>query len=121
MARHPPPGTDPRTLAGVVASYVASHPRQPELSQELDQLHGYLVARGSADVDRAELERAVIAHWNRLEHDVDLRRREAMLFSAEHAPRPVRYRYGVAFCPACGMYKNHRKECPHCGHLELTV
>ena len=120
MARRPI-GTDPRLLAGLVASYVATHPRQPELTRDLDALHGYLGARGIRDLGREELERAVVAHWTRLERETDLRRREAELFTPGRPPRLVRYRHGRPFCPTCGRFKIHRKECPHCGYLELTI
>ncbi len=113
--------TDPRVLAGIVASYVASHPRQPELSQGLDDLARYLGARGIRDVSRDELERSVLVHWSRLEWEKELRGREAGLFADHPDPRPVRRRHGQPFCPACGMFKDHRKECPRCGHLELTL
>lgn len=121
MARRSTTGTDPRVLAGLVASYVAAHPRQPELGSGLDAFHGYVTARGLRDVSREDLERTVLAHWNRLEQASDLRRREAALFTPGRAPRPVRYRHGQPFCPSCGRYKDHRKECPRCGYLELTV
>lgn len=113
--------TDDARLAGVVASYVRANPRPPDLDTRLDALYEYVRVRGFAGVSREALGATVAAHQQQLEAVVDLRRREAELFSAGRTPRPTRYRHGSAFCGRCGMYKNHRKECSACGHLELTV
>lgn len=112
---------DEARLAGVVASYVRANPRPPDLEGRLDALYEYVRVRGPPSISREALGAAVVAHQRQLEGAVDLRRREAELFSAGRTPRPTRYRHGSAFCARCGMYKNHRKECSSCGHLELTV
>ena len=44
---------------------------------------------------------------------------ESILFSTD---RPIpRIKLGRAFCEKCARFKNYRKECPFCGHHEMTV
>ena len=109
-----------RTLSGVVASYVRANPQRAELQAHLAELHDYVRRRGLSSLPREELERTVMDHWNRLEGVAERARREAALFTTGRSLRSVRYRHGSSFCPACGLYKDYRKECSSCGHLELT-
>ena len=44
-----------------------------------------------------------------------------MLFRKEGVPRPSKHRRGSPFCESCGMFKDHFKECPICGKLEITL
>ncbi len=44
---------------------------------------------------------------------------ESILFSSER-PAP-KFKLGSAFCPKCTRFKNYKKECPHCGHHEITL
>ena len=115
-----PPVSDGRQIGGIVASYVATDARTPAVRDGLGELFDYLELRGLAPPTRPELERTVLDHWSRLEHETDLRRREAALFAGGQPPRPARLRHGAPFCPGCGRFKNHRKECGHCGYLEMT-
>jgi hypothetical protein len=43
---------------------------------------------------------------------------ESILFSPER-PAP-KFKLGKPFCPKCTRFKNYRKECPYCGHHEIT-
>ena len=51
---------------------------------------------------------------------LQLDRIEALLFTRDGRIKPHEFRYGSAFCPRCGLFKNYEKECPHCGYHELT-
>ncbi len=113
--------SDGRWLAGLVASYVRANPHAEEWRAHLGELHDYARRSGLPDLPREELDRAVQRHWSALEGAAEKVRREAALFNADRTPRPVRYRHGSGFCPACWIYKDYRKECPSCGHLELTL
>jgi hypothetical protein len=44
---------------------------------------------------------------------------ESILFSAER-PSP-KFKLGSPFCPKCTRFKNYKKECPFCGHHEMTL
>ena len=44
---------------------------------------------------------------------------ESILFSTDR-PTP-RFKIGSPFCMKCGRFKNYKKECPFCGHHEMTV
>ena len=109
-----------RTLSGVVASYVRANPKIADLRAHLADHYDYVQRRGLSSMPREELERSVLGHWNLLEGAAERARREAALFRPGQPLRPVRYRHGSSFCPACGLYKDYHKECPSCGHLELT-
>ena len=44
---------------------------------------------------------------------------ESILFSRD---RPIpKFKLGAPFCQKCARFKNYKKECPFCGHLEMTV
>lgn len=112
---------DAQRLAGIVTSYVRTHRSGEQLRQGLGDLHAYLLHEGFPRLPPEEVERLVMGHWSALENEARRVREEAGLLSPGHAPRPVRYRHGSAFCAACRTYKDYRKECPFCGHLEMTT
>lgn len=111
----------PHDLAGLIASFVRSHPSEASLRADVGTLHDYLRFRGFAEPDRAAVETAALGHWRQLERYAEKARREAELFTPGRPPRPPHYRHGAAFCPRCALHKDYHKECGHCGHLELTV
>ena len=44
---------------------------------------------------------------------------ESILFSPD---RPIpKFKLGSPFCQKCARFKNYKKECPFCGHHEMTV
>ncbi len=44
---------------------------------------------------------------------------ESILFSTD---RPIpKFKLGAPFCKKCARFKNYKKECPFCGHHEMTV
>ena len=51
---------------------------------------------------------------------LQLDRIEALLFIRDGRIKPHDFRFGSAFCPRCGLFKNYEKECPHCGFHEMT-
>ncbi|MDG6225418.1 MAG: hypothetical protein QCI82_07885 [Candidatus Thermoplasmatota archaeon] len=50
-----------------------------------------------------------------------IKRRDFLLANvfSEEIPEPE-LRMGSSFCPRCRRFKNHQKECPFCGHHEVT-
>lgn len=108
-------------MAGLISSYVASHPREPELHSGLTQFARYLTMCGIAVGAPLALEERIVAQAAQLQHAVDRRQVEAELFRAGRPPRPARRRHGSAFCAVCRRYKDYRKECPHCRQIEFTV
>lgn len=111
--------SEPLRRAGLVASYVRAHPTESQLREGLDAFRDYLRFEGF-EIPPGEIDRAVLDHWRGLERAAERARRAAELFTPGRPARPVRYRRGSAFCPQCAMYKEYRKECRQCGHLEFT-
>jgi hypothetical protein len=111
---------DGANLAGVVASFVQTHPSQEALRSNIGNLYDFVCTKRLANLRLEELEKIVFDHCAKLESKTRLVQQQAALFSPKGQARPVRYRFGTAFCSSCRMYKDHRKECPHCGHLEFT-
>ena len=109
-----------RAMAGIVASYVRAQARGPGLEERLPDLARYLAERKLRVPEPVALREMVVRHRDSRDRLAQQPAREAALFAAEGRARPARYRHGSAFCPACGLDKDHRKECGSCGHLEIT-
>ena len=119
MARRKVTGGMP-TLGSAVTSFVIAHPDAETRDRDLDNLQAYL-GRRRIPVTKDKLRALVAREVQRLESVENRAVNEARLFSRKGRPRSTRYRHGKPFCPECGMFKDHRKECPLCGHLELTI
>ncbi len=108
------------TLGSAVTSYVIAHPGPEEREGELDSLRAYLRHK-KMDVPKDRLRGLVKREVRKLESVEAWAEEEIALFSKEERARPANRRHGKPFCPKCGMFKDHSKECPYCGHLELTI
>ena len=106
-----------RLLNKVVNSYVLAQGDQPY--KRLKLLQKYLKTMKIASLDIKELRDMVNKHIIATENREKVSKIEALLFTKEGMPK--KHRYGSAFCKKCMMYKDHEKECPYCGGLELTL
>jgi len=102
-------------MSGIITSYALAHTEDPE--SRLEELTRYLSAQvGAVDADmvRSEVRKAI----ERIESTKRDKELLAKLFKKDGSIR--RYQHGSPFCPVCGMFKDYHKECPYCGHHELT-
>jgi hypothetical protein len=101
---------------GVITSYVLAHRDNPEkYVKELTEYIGQRMKEVNEETVRAEIRR-VIEHMNKPKDTATF---TAKLLTTDGKVR--KYRYGLEFCEKCGMFKNYDKECPYCGHHEMTI
>jgi len=104
-----------------VISFIIAQGDVESTNENLPLLRSYLKRQGLADESLEGLQRMVEAERKRLD---SVERREevlAKLFRKDGVPRPPKHRRGSPFCSGCGMFKDHSKECPICGKLEITL
>ncbi len=104
-----------KALYGTLVSYVNAGGSEKS-KKRIKILQLYLKELGF-DMDIKTLALEVKEIRTKIEHQNSLKTAEAELFTGKDEPR--RYRYGSAFCPQCGMYKNYSKECPYCSFHEM--
>lgn len=100
-------------LEGMLVSYVLAH---ENIDSHLEELRYFLKTKG-IDMDALTLKIEVQKVKKSVEHPKKMTELKAKLFNKECTVR--KYRFGSDFCPKCRMFKNHEKECPYCGHLEM--
>ena len=104
-----------KALYGTLLSYVKAGGTESD-TKKLKMLQRYLSEMGfSTDLDALKFDIADIR--SKLDGSRFNEEQEAALFTKGKKPR--RYKYGSAFCPSCGMYKNYDKECPYCEFHEM--
>lgn len=109
------------TLESIIASYVIAQGDQERINKNLPMLKDFITKRGIADLPRHELSR-MVTRQKMLFDSVEIRANEmAKLFTRDGKVRKAKYRRGLAFCSACGMFKNYGKECSFCSQLEVTI
>jgi hypothetical protein len=108
------------TLETAVTSYVLAQVGMERMKANLPALAQFLRQSGLGDHPPERLSEMVAKEARRL--GAGERREELMAkaFTREGAPRGAKHRHAAAFCPECGMYKDHQKECRFCGRLEMT-
>lgn len=100
----------------LVNSYVLAHPDEPY--EDLKLLQKYLKQEKKIKLKLEKLKKLVDKQLKKEERDEKIEKLEAQLFTKDGEPR--KYKYASAFCDNCFMYKDHQKECPYCGDLEMT-
>lgn len=100
-------------IEGMLVSYVLA---QEDPDDRLEELRFFLKTKG-IEMDASTLKKQVHKVKKSIEHPKKMMELEAKLFNKEGTIR--KYRFGSAFCPKCGMFKNYEKECPYCGYLEM--
>lgn len=106
-----------RRLKRIINSYILAQD-EPIQEKKLNLLQRYLHQKGIGNVTIKVLKKKIKDQQDHMERDKRLNKMENALFKKEEETK--NYRYGSAFCPNCSMYKDHEKECPYCGKLELT-
>lgn len=101
-------------LEGILVSYVLS---QDDIEKHLKELKFYLTRRGFK-IEHEKLKDGVFDTKRAIEAKEKNNQLKALLFTKDDKLRE--YQFGSDFCPKCKMFKNYEKECPYCGHLELT-
>ncbi len=112
-----PTSRSEKRLHKTINSYVLAQGDQPY--KRLKLLQKYLKAKKIGNVDLVNLKKIVDQHIQTMENREKKDKVEAVLFTKEGTPK--KNKYGSAFCKRCYMYKDHEKECPYCGSLELTL
>ena len=102
-------------------SYIIAQGDVESAKANLPMLRGFLKRQGLADESVEELQRMMDVERRRLDSVENKEEILAKLFRREGVPKPSKHRRGSAFCADCGMYKDHSKECPLCGKLEITL
>ena len=109
------------TLRSAVVSYILAQGDVESSEANLPILRSFLKRQGIADESIENLRRVVESERRRLDSVESKEEVLAKLFRKEGVPKPSKHRRGSPFCAACGMYKDHSKECPICGKLEITL
>ncbi len=104
-----------------VASAVMAHPEPQELNGVGAEFAAWANEAAGVEVSAQQAAGLLEARRAELEVEVERARRNARVFTARGTLRPARYRHGSEFCPRCARHKDYRKECPQCGHLEMTI
>lgn len=86
---------------------------------EIGDLKIYLDAYHGFHPSGKDLEVLIDKEMKSIAVEMKARHMEEDLFSPPAGDRPVKL--GSCFCPRCSRFKNYKKECPHCGHHEMTV
>lgn len=103
-------------LRKIVNSYLLAHEEEPY--EDLDLLKSYLKRKMRIKVSEDKLKKYIDDLLKKRKKKEELEELESRLFTKDGNPRE--YKYGSAFCSNCNMYKDHEKECPYCGSLEMT-
>lgn len=109
------------TLKSAVISYIMAQGGPEAAEENLPLLMRFLKGQGIASPSLEELKRLVEVERRRLDSVESREEVMARLFRKEGVPRPSRHRRGSPFCTGCGLFKDHSKECPVCGKLEITI
>lgn len=112
-------GKAEREYFDIIMNYL--HAGNTEMDKKkLSLLRKYLLKKG-INKTLKELRIDIEIFRAKMAQREDLDTWEAKLFTREGEKRPEQFRFGSAFCPKCGMYKNYEKECPYCGFHEMTL
>lgn len=105
--------------ARAVRDFAAAHNRTGYDRKDLDALRIYLLDLFNTNVSAEGLHALVEQAKDEAKAKAVADDMESILFSPD---RPVpRFKLGSAFCKRCERFKNYKKECPFCGHHEMTV
>jgi hypothetical protein len=108
----------PAEVRSALRAFVLAH-REGREKQDLEDLRIYLDAYHQYRISTKELETLIEKERTSIAVEMKARHMEEDLFSPPVGDRPVKL--GSCFCPRCSRFKNYKKECPHCGHHEMTV
>lgn len=100
----------------MINSYILAHKDNPY--EDLKLLRRYLQKKQGVKLKLERLRDMVKNQLKKEKRSKNIGEIEAKLFTRDGNPRE--YKYGSAFCDNCYMYKDHQKECPYCGDVELT-
>ncbi|MFO8052299.1 MAG: hypothetical protein R6V01_11480 [Thermoplasmatota archaeon] len=84
----------------------------------LEFLQAYLSDKYHVDLKPGMLKDLVTEELRNVEKERRLEDIDRELFAPDMDPGDIKL--GSSFCPSCGMFKRYRKECPWCGHHEMT-
>ncbi len=111
-------------LDRVIRSFLIIHPNRKEWDirtregkSNLAKLSIYIKSELGKDISLPELRENVDRIKTIDRHQTTQRKAFNRLFSPEDKERT--YKYGSAFCPECGMYKDYAKECSYCQYHEM--
>lgn len=99
----------------IINSYLLA---QDDPTENIDTLQEYLREKGIGEVSKDLIKKEIKRQLEHRKKEKILQMMETDLFKREKEQK--KYRYGSAFCPECDMFKDHQKECPYCGKLEMT-
>ncbi|MFW5952788.1 MAG: hypothetical protein ACOCSJ_01355 [Candidatus Natronoplasma sp.] len=102
-------------LRRAINSYILA---QDDPAENLELLQKYLRKKGIGDVSTEVLKKEIKSQIKKRREKKKLEKIETRLFKKDDEEK--KFRYGSAFCGNCSMYKDYQKECPYCGHLEIT-
>ena len=104
-----------KRLMRAINSYILA---QDDPAENLELLQKYLRKKGIGDVSTEVLKKEIKSQIKKRRKKKKLEKVETKLFKKDDEEK--KFRYGSAFCGKCDMYKDYQKECPYCGHLEIT-
>jgi hypothetical protein len=102
-------------LKADLRSFLIAHPDGYE-EDDLNDLRIYIEAFYRMKLKKKELEALLIEEIKGIEGS-----KKALKMNRELLTPQDKILLGSCFCPACKRFKSYRKECPQCGHLEMTV
>jgi len=105
-------------VRSVLRAFILSH-QAGYGEAELEDLKIYLDAYHGLHPSGKDLELLIVKEKKSIAVEMKAMHMEEDLFSPPAGDRPVKL--GSCFCPGCSRFKNYKKECPHCGHHEMTV
>jgi hypothetical protein len=108
------------TVETSVTSYVLAQGGKERMEANLPALSQVLRESGLGDYPPERLSAMVAKEARRLGANERSEKLMARAYTREGSPRDARHRHASAFCPNCGMYKDHVNECHICGWLEMT-
>jgi len=112
------PDTLPRKAVMAVRSFALSHIDGHD-ERSLKLLQAYLQDNHHVNISLKDLDGRVSREKKGAKTETVLKEIDSILFSP--TGKTTGLKLGSAFCTSCGMFKNYRKECPYCGHHEMTV
>jgi hypothetical protein len=101
----------------VIRAFGMSHP-DGYTKLQLEFLQAYLHDKCGTEIGLQQLEKSVLKEVKDVEKERRLEDIDRELFAPDMDPGDIKL--GSSFCPSCGMFKRYRKECPWCGHHEMT-
>jgi hypothetical protein len=108
----------PSEVRSALRAFVLAHQEGYD-DQDLEDLRIYLDAYHKFRASKKDLGPLIEKERTSIAVEMKARHMEEDLFSPPAGDRPVKL--GSCFCPTCSRFKNYKKECPHCGHHEMTV